>query len=274
MAATPDHVDPPIIVQALDMHLPVLSVTQGKSGELSTTKAYVYGTAFPIAKGVFATASHVVEAALSDGTPCLSRFVGGGGQLPAHVATAWETFPEVDFALIRCPDLEWLPKLPVAFRDVNFWDPAYALGFPFAADAEWVSIVPRGFRGWVVTRRRLAHLQAHPPGLELSFPTPKGLSGSPVMIVQNGVTAVGGHVIQQSTLGTGDDTLQVGLAVDAAAWLWLKSQMLGAPVASLFGREYVEPPPPTTPPLPGGLKQPSNLGQDWPDDDLPASKQQ
>lgn len=93
---------------ALDMHLPVLSVNREASGGLSTPKAYVYGTAFPIAKGLFATASHVLEAAQQDGTPCLSRFVGGGGQLPAHAVTRSEAFPEIDFALLECPELDWV----------------------------------------------------------------------------------------------------------------------------------------------------------------------
>lgn len=256
----------PTLVNALDMHLPVLSVTRLSTGAVSSAKAYVYGTAFPIAKGLFATAGHVLDAALSDGTPCLSRFVGGGGQLPAHIATRWERFPEIDFALIECPELAWIPRVPVAFADVNFWDPAFALGFPFAADAEWVSVVPRGFRGYVVTRRKLAHLPAQPPGIELSFPTPRGLSGSPLMIGQGGQLTCAGHVIQQSTLGTGDDILHVGLGVDAQAWLWLKSQMLGRPVAEVFGREYVPPPPVTTPPLPGGLTATTGLESGWPDD--------
>ena len=109
------------------------------------------------------------------------------------------------------------------------------LGYPFAVDAEYVNIVPRAFRGYVITRRELLHVQpAQPTGYELSFPTPKGTSGAPLLGGGPSALTCRGYIIQQTTLGGSDDGMIAGLAVASMAWLSLHSEMLGRPLAAAF----------------------------------------
>ena len=55
-----------------ETHLPVLAARRTDSGGLETPRPVIYGTAFPIAAGIFATALHVIQAARVDGIPGLS----------------------------------------------------------------------------------------------------------------------------------------------------------------------------------------------------------
>jgi hypothetical protein len=52
----------------------------------------------------------------------------------------------------------------------------------------------RAFKGYVVTRRALRHLPAAPPGYEISFIPPIGLSGAPLMIGDFAPRAIAGIV--------------------------------------------------------------------------------
>ena len=64
-------------VDVLDLHLAVMAVKDlvpGKTPE--SVKPFIYGTAFPILPGLFATAGHVLEDAAADGVPILAHIRG------------------------------------------------------------------------------------------------------------------------------------------------------------------------------------------------------
>src|SRR5207244_12245499 len=67
-------------------------------------------------------------------------------------------------------------------HQLDMLDPASSIGFPWSLDPEWVTVVPRALRGHVVTRRELYQLRAQPPGYELSFHAPRGISGGPLVV--------------------------------------------------------------------------------------------
>jgi hypothetical protein len=165
-----------------------------------------------------------------------------------------------------CPGVDRMPAIPLSFRELGLRHSVSATGFPFAVDAEWVNIVPRSFEGYVITRRELLHVQpGQPPGYELSFPTPPGMSGAPLLAqLGDGSWACNGWIIQQVRLGgEGPDGMIVGLAVCATILLALRSPRLG-PLAHKFHREVVPVRPATPPQRPGGIDQVQIEVAEWP----------
>jgi hypothetical protein len=251
-----------------ESHLPVMAAVKAPSGGLETPKPLAYGTAFPVAPGVFLTAAHVIKDARVDGIPGLS-VMKPGEQAFAHDIVEYELVDAIDLAILRCPSLSDLPRLEMDFdRPLDMFMPAQAVGFPFAVDAEYVRIVGRGFAGHVITRRELYHLPAQPPGYELSFFAPRGLSGAPVMSMGYRVPKVYGYIVQQSVIGSTDSQVPVAIAVDISVLLSIKhSSIACGPFAGLFGRDLVTPRPPSVKQLPGGMKPVNTDPSDgWPDD--------
>jgi len=165
-------------LRAFDLHVPVLSSLRATDGSLQTPKPLVYGTAFPLAPGLFATAAHAIEAAAADGTPGLSDVSNADDPMVHYAVKSYELVKAIDLAILEAPSLANLPAFPIDFdRKLEFLANASALGFPLAMDAEFVTCIPRAFGGHVVRRRELYQLPGQPPGYELSFPAPEGLSG-------------------------------------------------------------------------------------------------
>ncbi len=107
---------------------------------------------------------------------------GAGSQIMPYPIDQIEITTAIDLALIQCDSLQELHSLPLDFdRTLGILSPVSAVGFPLAMDGEFVTIVPRGFAGHVVTRRQLFQLPGHPPGYEVSFFAPPGLSGAPLV---------------------------------------------------------------------------------------------
>jgi Trypsin-like peptidase domain len=252
-------------VNIIDLHFPVLALKRGVP-KAETSRPIVYGTAFPIGPGVLLTAGHVWEAAFADGIPILSKIpVPGGTFRPLQVDDA-ELFRTIDVALISCPALGDVMPLPLDFdRRLAIGDPAYAIGFPMAVDAEWVSIVHRGFTGHVITRREMYHIPGQPPGYELSFYAPQGLSGAPLVSHVGGDHRCYGYIVQQSTISAGRETTPIGIAVDIVSLLALNSKILRGPVAHHFGREPIVIRA-TPPQRPGGVDVVDISVEGWPDE--------
>ena len=165
-------------IRAFDVHVPVFAYIEKPGGGIETPKPIIYGTAFPVAPGIFATAGQVIKAAAADGKPGLT-YVNPGAEIPLHQIKTYELVEAIDLALVESPSLRKLAPIPLDFdRRLDFLANASALGFPMALDAEFVTCIPRAFGGHVVTRRELYQLPAQPPGYELSFPAPEGLSGA------------------------------------------------------------------------------------------------
>ena len=155
-------------VRMFDLHLGVVAATKTASGQVEAPKPLIYGTAFPILPGLFVTAGHSAKDAKADGLLGLVR-LNSSGDVVVSAVTRCEVFDAIDLALMECPDFAGLTPFVLEFdRGLGLLDPAYAVGFPHAMDAEWVTVVPRGFRGYVVTRRELYQLSGRPRGYELS----------------------------------------------------------------------------------------------------------
>lgn len=256
-------------LKAFDLHLPVFAFAPGEDGNVRTPKPIVYGTAFPVGPGLFATAAHVVDGAQADGIVGLSHITVAGASAPVHEVQAIEKCDAIDLALLRCDSLSHLQPIPIDFdRRLDFLANVSSVGFPMSLEVEFVTCIPRAFGGHVVTRRELYHLPGQPAGYEVSFYAPQGLSGAPLISTHFGKAYCYGYVIQQSTIGMGDQKTPVGIAVDIGAMLSVKSKFgpQGA-LAGVFGREFVAAPRPSERRLPGGVPPPSASDlTDWPDD--------
>ena len=79
--------------------------------------------------------------------------------------------------------------LPIDFGRLKMFDEVTAIGFPFSIDPERLTWICRGFKGHVVTSREMYHISAQPPGYELSFVPPPGLSGAPTRLQGIGLTS-------------------------------------------------------------------------------------
>src|SRR5262252_698395 len=257
--------DPAWTLGIWDLHLPVIAVKRGADGSVHSPRPIVYGTAFPIAEGLFVTAGHVVRDAQSDGELALSVVVPGQGLRPFRAGLI-EMFDPLDLALITCKRLAHLPALRPEFdRPLGLLAPVSAVGFPLSIDAEYVSVTPRAFGGFVVARRDLRQLPSQPTGYEVSFFAPQGLSGAPLVSTAHGAPRCYGYMIQQGTLGLGEDVTPVGIAVGIEVLLTI--QYDGLPLAPVFGRDPVVARAPVAPSLPGGLPLAIDAGVDgWPDD--------
>jgi hypothetical protein len=155
--------------------------------------------------------------------------------------TETEFFDAVDLALLRCP-IE-AQSLPFSFTPLPLLHDVISAGWPFGLE------LPRGFpheppmwhlrafKGYVVTRRALRHLPAAPPGYEISFIPPTGLSGAPLIIGDSAPRAIAGIVLMHHRAVHGDRSMDLGLALDAEELLTLDSKILGGSIAEkLFGR--------------------------------------
>jgi hypothetical protein len=254
-------------IKVLDLHLGVVAVSQKPDGGVEALKPVIYGTAFPILPGLFVTAGHVASDVRVDGIPGLVQ-ITEQREVKVSEITRFEVFTGIDLALLECPSLRHLIPMPLEFdRELTLLDPAYAIGYPLALDPEWVTVVPRAFRGHVVTRRELYQLAGQPAGYELSFHAPQGLSGAPVVSHVQGDQRCYGYIIQQATLGSGDEKAVVGVAVDIRALLTVRTDLLGiGPLATPFGREPVEPRAPSPAQLPGGQRPIAGDAEAWPGD--------
>jgi trypsin-like peptidase len=263
-APPPD--DPAWQVGPWQLHLAVLSVVV-RDDDVSTLPV-VYGTAFPIGGGLFVTASHVIADVEADGFPALSMLVPGE-PLRAYRVNATARYSAFDLGLLRSesPRLRDLPSMPIDFdRTLGMMLDASAVGFPLAMDPEHLTVTPRAFSGRVVARRRMTQLPGQPMGYEVSFYAPRGLSGAPLVSTGYGVPRCYGYMVQQSTIGIGEDVTPIGIAVAINTLLMVDFE--GVAIASMFGRERVAPLPPRPPPHPGGIPALEvDPLQGWPDDD-------
>jgi hypothetical protein len=100
----------------------------------------------------------------------------------------------------------------------------------------------------------------------VSFPTPQGLSGAPLVSHIHGDHRAYGYVVQQGVLGVGEHQAIVGVAVSIEVLLSIRTNVNGIGALALpFEHEPRELRPPTAPRRPGGVT-PVEHTNGWPDD--------
>jgi hypothetical protein len=191
-----------------------------------------HGTAFCLAPDLFVTAAHVYGAAQGEGEVALARLTRP--RVQAQTVRDAEVFEHLDLALLVCPNLE-AEILPVSFAAQSFLAEVVPYGYPFGL--EMPNYYLRAFRGHVVTRRSLTILPGAPPGYELSFVPPPGLSGAPLLLPAGGGEAVTGIVLKHHKAEFQDRSMELGLALDIEELLTLDSRILGGSIAErLYGQ--------------------------------------
>src|SRR5689334_17635007 len=147
------------LVTLHDLHLGIVAGKGALGGSFQVNKPVVFGTAFPIAPGLFMTANHVLRDALADAGAdgIVALFRKGATEVESGPVTRHEAIPHLDVALLECPHFKRLEALPVEFSALDIFMPVSAAGYPYAVDTARLSFVPRGFAGHVVTRRELYH---------------------------------------------------------------------------------------------------------------------
>ena len=113
------------------------------------------------------------------------------------------------------------------------------MGFAFGLEPPVFHI--RAFKGYVVNRRELNRLGGCPPGYELSFVPPPGLSGAPFLTyLPDGAPAVTGIILYHHTAEIGERKMELGLALDIEEILTLESKLSGGSIAErLFRRQQL-----------------------------------
>ena len=119
-------------LKVFDLHVPIIAYKAASDGSGETPKPVIYGTAFPIAPGLLATAAHVLMAASADGTPGLMLIRAGKKILHCPIRS-YELIDPIDLGVISCPTLAHLPSVPIDFdRRLDLLTNAFAIGFPMA----------------------------------------------------------------------------------------------------------------------------------------------
>ncbi len=192
-----------------------------------------HGTAFCVAPNLFLTAAHVFRDAQSDGEVLIARLTPGNFYgVPVRDS---EVFAEIDLALLHCPGLQ-AEILPFNFAPLGFLTDVSAMGFAFGFEPPTAHL--RAFKGYVVNRRALTILPAEPPGYELSFVPPPGLSGAPLLVsLPNGYDAVTGVILKHHTAEFQERKMELGLALDIEELLTLDSKIIGGSVAEGLFRQ-------------------------------------
>src|SRR5438105_3750434 len=155
----------------------------------------ICGTAFALSRGLFMTAAHVLDGpkeSFSLGT----RVGTGPFQFRVWPLLDWELFSGADVALVRC-DLpgavcrSWYPN------EVDMLTTVHAFGYPFAVDLHNLRVRARALKGHVVCAddAGAVELPGMPRIYELSFQSPRGLSGAPLLLPTTQGLLVGGVVV-------------------------------------------------------------------------------
>jgi hypothetical protein len=260
--------DRPGPVAYVDFHLAVVAGRLDEDGRFISKPLLVFGTAFPVAPGIFLTAGHVYENARA-----VAPVVGlcpfprepQDSRIKAYVVSAAEVHGGIDLAVLSCPDLEQLIPLPMSFDSLVELDDVRAAGYPYSIDTPRLTMVFRAFQGHIVSIHQTPNLSAEPPSYEVSFQSPRGLSGAPLVAIEDGVLTGRGYMFGQLDIDSGN--MRVGCAVSSRALLSVESQMVGGPLAGLFGKDLVPLPPPLPVRYTGMSQRSPGADVGWYDDD-------
>jgi hypothetical protein len=114
------------------------------------------------------------------GYPQAGMQIQSGAEVQAAEAVVAQRWPEVDLAALAIPNAVNAP-LTWDTRDLLLLDAVSAAGYPFALDTATSTVAFRAFAGHIVGKRPLPRFSARPACYEVSFPAPRGLSGSALL---------------------------------------------------------------------------------------------
>jgi len=232
----------------MNPHAAHLAVLAGR-GDYTDNLFYLnrgefHGTAFCIAPHFFITAAHVYQAAAENGAVALGRL--GPEKPQIQLVRDAEVYEDIDLALLHCPNLG-AEILPVNFAALTWLTDVVAFGYAFGLELADLPGQPhvyqlRAFKGHVINRRGLTQLRGVPPGYEVSFVPPPGLSGAPLLFSVGDSPAVTGIVLKHHSAELAGRHMDLGLVLDSEELLTLESRLVGGSIAErLFRRERIPP---------------------------------
>jgi hypothetical protein len=238
------------MVKATDFVLPVMGTVPAGDKYVSREAC---GTAFHIGAGVYLTAAHVLARAQTFPMPGLGvLWPADTGNL--HRLGETESFNDFDLAIFRA-SVTFGAMLKWSLTPAALLDEVRTFGYPWGYDPSSNHLNVRGFRGEVVGGCVIERLPAQPPGLELSFPCPRGLSGAPVIridpapqriigvVIASTITDVTVYREEEKSIEDGKETifikteaLHLGLVIRADAVFGIESDLLGCTLGNWLER--------------------------------------
>jgi hypothetical protein len=240
-----------------DIFTTVCAVVRTRMGAGGKPVHDICGSAFALSPGLFMTAAHVLDGDRKDFS--LGTRVGTGPyQFKVWPVLDWDLIAGADVALVAC-DLPHARCLPWYTKEVDMLTDVLAFGYPFAVDLHNLRLRARAMKGHVVCAddAGATELPGVPRIYELSFQSPRGLSGAPLLLPTKQGLLVGGVVVANRTtslqLLTEEETIteesaghttrtvverhevmHLGMAVQSQSILTLSSRMIGGTIGSIF----------------------------------------
>jgi hypothetical protein len=210
----------------------------------------VCGTAFTLGGGNYLTAGHVWKTASSfplQGIGLGTATQDGSEHMLIRKIVDAAAFDTVDVAVLQVgfsfgSTFAWNAKPPALL------DPVRAFGYPFGFDSEAETLTVRAFQGHIVGGGKTRRFSGRPAVSEVSFPCPRGLSGSPLirhgdpseivgMILGNEISEMTVYTETEKLIESGQEktlmkteALHLGLAIRASELLPLSCSLLGGSI--------------------------------------------
>lgn len=227
-----------------DYQFPLIGYDRASlTADRTATPKNVYGTAFSIGDDCFMTAGHCIASAASESDVIGIAFIVGSKYFLAEVLE-YEVVPELDIGFLKTiATIGRAKAFPWEADRIPALATVIACGYPFAIDPEQHAISTRSFKGHIVSRRPFARFSAKPWVYELSFASPTGLSGAPLIAIDNDPRIAGiilgnyetkmlvfsdKEVVseERETIIERYHSLQLGIAIQSTELLRLKSKIL------------------------------------------------
>ena len=211
-----------------------------KSSKTNICIRQVLGTCISIGEDFFITAGHVIKSSLDYKKTAVGYLVDKNWH--GRFIIDHEIIEDYDLGIIKANvphsyPLKWTRNKLAMLNHVQ------TAGYPYAIESAHSNLDIRAFAGHIVSRRTFHGLNAKPRSYELSFQTPRGLSGAP-LIDHN--TLVSGLIIgnksteilifkEKEVIDEGKkestieryESLQLGVAVDSISILSVEVDILG-----------------------------------------------
>jgi hypothetical protein len=160
------------------------------------------------------------------------------------VAESYEVMPDIDIGIIRLGGIGRAKSYGWLLGELPKLTNVLTLGYPYALDLENRVLNSRAYKGHVVSSTSFRKLKAKPRIYELSFQAPRGLSGAPLLAIDNESKIVGCIIGNESSemlvfssreIITEDkesiveryEALQHGIAFQTESLLKIESRIIG-----------------------------------------------